>query len=62
MSNATLNPLYMVGNVETGGLYQSDISASQSCTDEEGFDSIDTTTLAVRNDRTLHLSIITGTQ
>ncbi len=61
ISNATLNPLYMIGNIRTGGLYRSDFSDSQSCTDEEGLDSIDTSTLAVHNDHTLHLSTIIGT-
>ncbi len=51
----------MVGNIGTGGIYRSDRSDPQSCTDEDGLDSIDTSTLDVRNDHTLHLSTIIGT-
>lgn len=56
--NATLNPLYIVGNVNTGGVYQLDREGFK-CT-EELLQSVDAQSLALREDNTLLLSAITG--
>ena len=59
--NDTLNPLYMVGNIGTGGIYRL-VRPAQSCTDEEGLHSIHTINdLNIRSQLTLHLSINIGT-
>ncbi len=59
IDNSTLNSLYIVGSLRTGGLYRSDsfFSDSLSC---EGLDPINTDLLSHHDDRTLHLSINIG--
>ena len=49
IDNSTLNSLYIVGSLRTGGLYQSNSFSlnSLSCADEEGIDSINSQTVMI---------------
>ena len=59
IDNSTLNSLYIVGSLRTGGLYRSNSFSlnSLSC---EGLDPINTDLLSKRDVHTLHLSINIG--